>query len=97
MTIHRTLALCVLAFAGTAALADEIVIATDRDAVSTRTRAEVSAEARQVNQTGVIVFAGTEIWRSPMAAVMSGLKRADVVMQLTGLRPMSDDSFAEGR
>jgi hypothetical protein len=82
MNCKQALALTLLAFAGSAALADDITMADP--AVSTKSRAAVQAEVLKACEDGTLLVGGELLrMRAPAAPAMSTLSR-DVVRAQIG-------------
>lgn len=86
MNAKQALALVALAFAGTAAMADDITIANDHS-VSLKTRAELRAEVIQARQNGTMPQYG-EVDAAAPAAAKSALTREQVRAELRNARGM---------
>lgn len=79
-TTQQVVALVALAFAGTAAMADDITIANEAF-VAQKTRVEVKAEVKQAQAAGMLRIGEGESF-APQAAVQSTVTRDQVRAEL---------------
>lgn len=81
MNAKQIIAITTLAFAGGAAMADDITIVED-NFVAAKTRAEVQAEVRQARAAGDVFVGEVDLSTSPAQAQASTLTRAEVQAEL---------------
>ena len=81
MNAKQIIAITTLAFAGSAALADDITIVDDHF-VASQTRAEVQAEVRQARAAGETFVSEVDLSTTRQQARASTLTRAEVQAEL---------------
>ena len=93
MNVKQVIALAAFAFAGTAAMADDITIANEQF-VARKSRAEVQAELVQARQNGTLPRIGEVDTTLPMA-VQSTVTRDQVRAELRNARSMKFVAYPE--
>jgi len=93
MNVKQLIALSALAFAGTAAMADDITIAND-SFVAQKSRAEVRAEVVQARAAGTLQAAG-EVDTGVSTATASTLTREQVRAELRNVPKAKIVAYSE--